>query len=254
VTFIDSIILGIIEGLTEFLPVSSTGHLILASTALGLEHTEFLKTFQISIQLGAIAAILFQFPRSFIDREILKRIAIAFVPTMAVGLVAYDFVRGTLFGNETVVVVTLILGGIIMILFDRWKRPEAEGDVRSISMKQAALIGVFQSCAMVPGVSRSGATVIGGLSLGIPRTAIVEFSFLLAVPTMLAATALDILKTPASLSSEELTFLAIGFLTAFLVAAITVRWFLGFIRTSSFTSFGVYRIVLGAVFFFTFLY
>lgn len=253
-TYLDSIILGIVEGFTEFLPVSSTGHLILASTALGLEHTEFLKTFQIAIQLGAIGAILFQFPRSFIDPEILKRIAVAFVPTMVIGLLAYDFVRGTLFGNELVVVIALILGGIIMILFDQWKRPEAEGDVRTITIPTTVLIGVFQSFAMVPGVSRSGATVIGGLALGIPRTAIVEFSFLLAVPTMLAATALDILKTPASLAGDEIALLMVGFLTAFIVALITVRWFLGFIRTSSFTVFGVYRIMVGLVFFFTFLY
>jgi len=252
--YLDSIILGIVEGLTEFLPISSTGHLILASTALGLSHSEFLKTFQIAIQLGAIGAVLFQFPRSFIDIEILKRIAIAFVPTMIIGYLAYDAVRSVLFGNELVVVIALIAGGIVMILFDQWRRPPAEGVVGDITYTHAFLVGIFQSFAIVPGVSRSGATVIGGLSLGIPRTAIVEFSFLLAVPTMLAATALDILKTPAALSRDEVTLLLTGFVTAFLVALLSVRWFLGFIRTSSFTVFGIYRIALGLVFFFTFLY
>ena len=252
VTYLDSIILGIIEGLTEFLPVSSTGHLILATSALGIEHTEFVKSFEIAIQLGAVFAVLALYPRSFMDLATLKKLFVAFVPTAVIGLVAYEFIKGHLIGNEMVVVCTLALGGAIMILFE-YLRPPQEGS-SEITYRHAVLIGIAQSFAIVPGVSRSGATVIGGLALGLSRTSIVEFSFLLAVPTMLAATGLDLLKSSHAFSAHEFALLSVGFATSFFVAVIAMRALLSFVRTRSFTVFGIYRIALAALFFFTFLY
>ncbi len=251
-TFFESIILGVVEGLTEFLPVSSTGHLILTSSALGLPHTEFVKSFEIAIQLGAVLAVLALFPRKFLDIEVLKRLVVAFVPTAVIGLVAYEFIKGYLIGNELVVVIALAFGGLIMIAFEYLRRDAPEGTSK-LSYRHAALIGIFQSFAVVPGVSRSGATVIGGLALGLSRTTIVEFSFLLAVPTMLAATVFDLAQTSHTFTLHEFALLATGFVTAFLVAMLAMKSLLAFVRTHSFTYFGVYRILLAGVFFFTFL-
>ena len=251
VTFLDSIILGIVEGITEFLPVSSTGHLILTANALGLQHTEFLKSFEIAIQLGAVFAVLALFPRRFLEIETLKKLIVGFIPTAVIGLIAYDVVKGVLLGNELVVVTALAVGGIIMIAFEYFRGPHA--GTSDVSYRHAALIGVFQSIAMIPGVSRSGAAIIGGLALGLSRTAIVEFSFLLAVPTMLAATSLDLLKTHRMFEGGEWALLATGFITSFVVALIAMRGLLAYVKDSSFIAFGVYRIVLALVYFVVFI-
>ena len=249
--YLDSIILGVIEGLTEFLPVSSTGHLILASHLLGLPQTEFLKTFEIAIQLGSILAVLVLFWRQFLDIEVLKRLVAAFIPTGAIGFLLYRFIKDTLIGDPMIVVWALLVGGIIIIAVEHAKKDSehAEGDVRIITLKQSFLVGLAQALAVIPGVSRSGATVVGGLLMGIPRTAVLTFSFLLAVPTMLMATAYDLYKTPEALASGNLELLVLGFLVAFVVALLTIRGALWFVRKYSFTPFGVYRIVLALLFF-----
>jgi len=250
-TILDAVWLGIIEGITEFLPVSSTGHLILASKLLGLPETEFLKTFEIAIQLGAILSVVVLYARSFLLRlEVIKRLMAAFVPTAILGFIFYKIVKTYFLGNAHIVTFALFFGGLFMILFERAykEKPGAEEDISKLSYKSAVLIGIFQSFAMVPGISRSAATIIGGLVLGMKRKAIVEFSFLLAVPTMLAATVLDVLKSDAVLTADTLPLLGTGFAVAFVVAIVAIKWLLGFIKKHNFVSFGVYRMLAAAAF------
>lgn len=244
-------VLGIVEGLTEFLPISSTGHLILASRLLHLPETEFLKTFEISIQLGAILAVVLLYWRMlFLDIEVMKRIALAFVPTAVIGALAYKTIK-MLLGSETVVLWALLAGGVAIIAFELWhkEKDDAFAEVAKLPYRTTFLIGLFQSVAMIPGVSRSGATILSGLFLGVGRRAIVEFSFLLAVPTMAAATTLDLLKHASEFSPDQFGMLATGFVMAFLVALAAIRFLLRFVQTRTFIPFGVYRIVLASLFF-----
>ncbi|QQG37672.1 MAG: undecaprenyl-diphosphate phosphatase [Candidatus Kaiserbacteria bacterium] len=249
-TIFDSIVLGVVEGITEFLPISSTGHLILASELLRIPDSEYLKTFEIAIQLGAIGSVVALYWKSFFDVEILKRLAIGFIPTGVIGLAFYGIVKTYLLESTALVLWMLLLGGVALIVFELLHREpgDAPGSAHDISYLQAALIGLFQSIAIVPGVSRSAATIVGGLLLGIRRVAIVEFSFLLAVPTMLAATGLDLVKNASLFTPDQFLTLAIGFATAFLVALLAITWLLAFVRTRSFISFGVYRIVIALFF------
>lgn len=248
---LDAAILGVVEGITEFLPISSTGHLILASHLLGIPHTEFLASFEIAIQLGAILAVVLLFWRSFLNIEMLKRLAVAFVPTAIIGLALYSVVKTYFLGNPYVVVTALFVGGILLLIFEHFhtEGPEAVASPETITYKQSLLIGLFQSVAIIPGVSRSAATILGGLWIGISRVAIVEFSFLLAVPTMAAATGLDLVQNYQLFSSADISALAVGFGVSFLVAIIAIKFLLQYVRKHSFRAFGVYRILL-AVFFF----
>ena len=246
-----TILLGIVEGITEFLPISSTGHLILTSRLLNIPQSDFLSSFQIAIQLGAILAVVLLYARSLIlEWEILKRVMAAFIPTAVIGLTFYKVIKQYLMGSELVVAWALLIGGIILIIFESfYKEKETSlGEISALSYKQAVLIGVFQSFAMVPGVSRSAATIIGGLSLGLNRKTIVEFSFLLAVPTMVAATGLDIIKSAAEFSSDQIGLLAVGFVVAFLVAVVSIKFLLYFIKNHNFVVFGIYRIVIALLF------
>lgn len=253
-TYLDSIILGIVEGLTEFIPVSSTGHLILTSTLLGLTQTEALKSFEIAIQLGAILAVVVLYWRSFLNWNLLKHIAVAFVPTALVGFVLYHFIKDALIGNVGVVLWALLLGGIGILVVE-WltrKHAQAAGSATDLSYLQAFFVGLAQAVAVIPGVSRSGATAMGGLLAGVPRAAIMEFSFLLAVPTMVAATGYDLVKDPSALAGSNLGLLATGFVVSFLVAMPIVKYALSFVRQYSFVPFALYRIALALVFFFIF--
>ena len=247
----DAAILGLIEGITEFLPISSTGHLILASKLLDIPQTEFLKTFEIAIQLGAIFSVVVLYWRSFLDIEIIKRLIVAFIPTGVIGFLLYGVVKSVFLGSEFVVLFALFFGGVALVLFELFhKEPEdAPESLVKISYVQSALIGVFQSLAIIPGVSRSAATIVGGLLLGIRRITIVEFSFLLAVPTMLAATGYDVLQSASLFSSDQILTLTIGFVTSFAVAIFAIRFLLAYIRGHSFTSFGIYRIAISVLFF-----
>ncbi len=251
-TWLDSIILGIVEGITEFLPISSTGHLILTSTLLGLPSTEFLKSYEIAIQLGAIAAVVVLYFKSFFDIEILKRIAVAFIPTGVIGLLLHDVVKTYLLGNVSVVLWSLALGGIALIVFELLHKENetTESDIRTITYTQAFIVGLFQALAIVPGVSRSAATIVGGLLVGIRRVAIVEFSFLLAVPVMAAATGLDLLKTASVFTTADMMNLGIGFIVSFVVAIISIRFLLQYVRKHTFIPFGIYRILIALAFFF----
>lgn len=249
--FLQAVILGIVEGVTEFLPISSTGHLILTSYALGIPETAFLKSFEIAIQLGAIGAVVALYRRTiFFDRASMARVAVAFLPAMIVGFAFYRVIKETLLGNELVVMGALFLGGVLLIIFEllHREREDAVQNISTLPYRTAALIGLFQALAVVPGVSRSGATIIGGLFLNLRRTTIVEFSFLLAVPTMLAATGYDLLNNYGSFSSDQIGVLAVGFVTSFVVAVFAVKFLLQFIKHHTFITFGVYRIL--AAFFF----
>lgn len=250
-TLVESAILGIVEGITEFLPVSSTGHLILASELLGLPSSEFLKSFEIAIQLGAIAAVLMLYFRSFLDIEVLKRVAVAFIPTGIIGLALYQVVKTYLLGNTAVVLWALALGGAALIVFEllHKEKETAKEEVTSITYLQAFCIGIFQAFAIIPGVSRSAATIVGGLLVGIRRVAIVEFSFLLAVPVMAAATGLDLVKNIHTFSSADFSNLAVGFVVSFVVAMGAIRFLLKFVRNHTFIPFGVYRIAAAGAFF-----
>lgn len=250
--FLDAIILGAIEGITEFLPISSTGHLILASHLLQLPDSSFLTSFEIAIQLGAICAVLLLYWKSFLNIEILKRILAGFIPTAIVGLLLYSFVKQHLLGNEFVVVAALAVGGVLLIVFEllHKERVDAPEGLATITYRQAFLVGLAQSVAVIPGVSRSAATIVGGLMFGIKRTTIVEFSFLLAVPTMGAAVLLDVLKSYQSFTTDGLGYIAVGFGTAFIIALVAVRFLLKFVKTSTFIPFGIYRIIIAALFFF----
>lgn len=251
--WIHAIILGAVEGLTEFLPVSSTGHLILASELLRVPKTEFLKSFEIAVQLGAILAVLAVFwKRLLLDRKIFLRVAAAFVPTAIFGLLLYSVVKTHLLGNASVVVWALVLGGVALIAFEKlFKASEApKKELSAMSYKDAVVIGLAQSVAMIPGVSRSAATILGGMGLGWSRAAIVEFSFLLAIPTMAAATGLDLLKSGFAFTASEYGLLALGCAVAFAVAYASVKWLLAYVRSNDFVAFGVYRIVAGLAFWF----
>lgn len=246
-----AIILGIIEGITEFLPISSTGHLILATHIMKIEHTNFVKTFQIFIQLGAILAVLtIYYQKLTKNKEIWKRIFIAFIPTGITGLLLYKLIKKYLIGNDMIVVISLILGGLILIFADKYSQKFSKlEDISKLDLKKSLMIGVFQTLAMIPGVSRSGATIIGGMLMGLNRKAAAEFSFLLAIPTMLIATSFDLYKSNFSFTLNEWFILILGFSTSFLCAILTVKALLNFLSKSSFLPFGIYRIILGIVYF-----
>jgi undecaprenyl-diphosphatase len=247
---IQTIILAIIEGITEFLPVSSTGHMILASSFMKIQNDSFVKTFEIAIQLGAIMAIVILYYKRFLKGiEIYIKLGIAFIPTAVVGFLAYKTIKMYLF-NPWVVSISLILGGIILIVIDKHvvARKTKYMDLENISYKHSFFIGVAQCFSMIPGVSRAAATIIGGVFNGLDKKQATEFSFLLAVPTMFAASGYDLLKTDAAISANELILLAIGFVVAFASAWIAVKVFLKIIENYGFKYFGYYRIIIGVVF------
>ena len=245
-----AILLGILEGLTEFLPISSTGHLILASAILGIKQTNAHKAFEISIQLGSILAVVFLYYKQiFRDIELWKRLIIAFIPTGALGFLLYKFIH-SLF-NAYIVSFMLILGGIIFIIVElKYKENEHSlKEIDKIPYIKAVLIGFFQSLAMIPGTSRSGATIIGGLLLGLDRKTATEFSFLLAVPTMFVATSYEVFKNYNEFSVDNWQNIAIGFIFAFVSAIFSIKFFLKFISKHNFIPFGIYRIIIGIIFF-----
>lgn len=248
--FLDATILGVIEGLSEFLPISSTAHLILGAKILGLQQTDFLKSFEIIIQLGAILAVVTLYFKSFFNIEILKKIIAGFIPTAVLGLVFYKTVKNYL-GDISVVLWALLLGGIFIIVFEYWKKGKTEKEGSDVmTLKQCVAVGFFQAIAFIPGVSRSAATIIGGLSLGISRATIAEYSFLLAVPTMAAATGLDIVKNrEVILQSGNVLNLFVGFVVSYFVALLAIKLFISYVKKHDFTVFGIYRIIISILFF-----
>jgi undecaprenyl-diphosphatase len=221
--------------------------MILVSHWLGLPDTEFLKSFEIIIQLGAILSVVVYFwKRVFSDLNMWKKVLAAFIPTGIIGFVLYKLIKQYLLGNIAVVLWALLIGGILIIYFEKRTAKSTFGQ-SEISYKKSALIGLVQSLAVIPGVSRSAATIIGGMAQGISRQAIVEFSFLLAIPTMLAATGLDLVKNYQLFSIDQFNILAVGFIAAFLVALVSIKFLMTFVQKNSLVVFGWYRIILAVI-------
>jgi undecaprenyl-diphosphatase len=249
------ILLGIVEGVTEFIPVSSTGHLILAGELLGYDAARW-AVFNVVIQLGAILAVIVLYWRTFwavliglIRREpaawrFLRNVLVGFLPSAVVGLILIDRIEAML-GSPLTVAWALLLGGIAILVIERTAPPGHEKGVADISLMKALGIGLIQCLAMVPGVSRSGATILGGLSLGVERRTAAEFSFFLAVPTMIGATTLQLVKHHDDLGAATPMGIALGFGVSFVVALVVIRWFIGIVSRRGFTPFGWYRIGVG---------
>ena len=259
-----SIIIAIVEGLTEFLPVSSTGHMIIAEEALGVEHNDFVNAFTVIIQFGAILSVVWLYWKRFfhlnevpagatglkaflIRYDFYWKLLVAFIPAAVIGFLLGDFID-SLLENVTVVAVMLVIGGVLMLFVDKWfNRP----DTAPLTEKRALTIGFYQCIAMIPGVSRSMATIVGGMQQGLSRKDAAEFSFFLAVPTMFAATAYKLLKLviePESLKllSDNIGVLLIGNIVAFIVALLAIKFFISYVTKYGFKAFGYYRIIVGA--------
>ncbi|WP_309641883.1 undecaprenyl-diphosphate phosphatase [Flavobacterium sp.] len=242
---LQALILAIIEGITEFLPVSSTGHMIIASSFFGIEHEEFTKLFTIVIQLGAIlSVVVLYFKRFFQTLEFYFKLLVAFIPAVVLGLL-FSKKIDALLENPVTVAVSLLLGGILLLKVDDWF---GNSENIEITYMKGLKIGLFQCLAMIPGVSRSGASIVGGMSQKLSRTAAAEFSFFLAVPTMLGATVkkcYDYYKDGFVLTHDQINFLIIGNVVAFIVALLAIKTFIGYLSKHGFKVFGYYRIVVG---------
>lgn len=248
-TIYDSIILGIIEGITEFLPISSTGHLIVASQYLGLEQTQVNKAFEVIIQFAAILAVIVNYPSKFTFKhiELWKKITLAFIPIGAVGFLFSKQVKA-MFSVE-IVAIMFIIGGIVFLIAEKYydeSKSHVE-DIEHVSYKQAFLIGIAQIFALIPGTSRAGSSILGAMFVGLTRKASAEFSFLLAFPVMCATTGYDILKNYQDFTHTNLVTLSIGFIVSFIVAYITIKLFLKFLENFTFVAFGIYRILFGLI-------
>ncbi|HWV75189.1 MAG TPA: undecaprenyl-diphosphate phosphatase [Pseudosphingobacterium sp.] len=249
-TLIETIVLAIVEGLTEFLPVSSTGHLIIATALLGIEPSAFVKLFTVAIQLGTIlSVVVLYFKRFFKSLDFYFKLLVAFIPAAVFGLLFSDLIDNMLESPMTVAI-TLVIGGVILLFVDKWfNKPQLE-DSDDISYVTALKIGLFQCLAMIPGTSRSGATIVGGMAQNLSRKAAAEFSFFLAVPTMFGATAkklLDFYQDGNQFTSQEVNVLIIGNVLGFIVAIIAIKSFIGFVTKYGFKAFGWYRIVIGGI-------
>lgn len=244
-TLLQTLILAIVEGITEYLPISSTGHMIIASALMGIEESAFVKLFTVSVQLGAILAVLvLYFKRFFQSFDFYLKLFVAFLPAMVFGLLLNDLIDEMLESVVTVAV-SLLVGGVVLLFVDKWFR---NPDDRVITYPKALMIGLFQCVSMIPGVSRSAATIVGGMAQGLTRKQAAEFSFFLAVPTMFGATAkklYDFYKDGLTLSPADIQSLVIGNVVAFVVAMLAIRLFIGFLTKYGFRAFGWYRIAVG---------
>jgi undecaprenyl-diphosphatase len=247
---LQSLVLSFVEGVTEFLPVSSTGHMILASKLMGIIQTDFVKSFEIIIQFGAILAVmLFFFHKIRKISEVWPKLLVAFLPAAGIGFVSYKLIKNVLLGNSFVTVISLVVGGIILIGFEKiMGNRKSTTDFHTMSYAQALIIGIFQSISVIPGVSRAAATIVGGMFQGLSREDAVEFSFLLAIPTMAAASGYDLLKSSLHWNGSEMMILGVGFIGSFVSALITVKWFIGFVKKNTFIPFAYYRIIAGILF------
>lgn len=254
---ITAIILGIVEGLTEFLPVSSTGHLIITGNLLDFTGTKA-DTFEVFIQLGAILAVVWLYRQRFFQlldfskakglqgKRGIGLLLLTTLPALVVGFLLHDFIKDHLFQPSTVAI-GLAVGGAALIVFERFQHKSAIIKLDDITPKQAFAVGCFQLLALWPGVSRSASTIIGGMIQGLDRKTAVEYSFLIAVPVMIAATGFDLLKSLDSLQTSDIPMFATGFITAFVAAVLAIRYFVRFVQRFGFTVFGWYRIALAAL-------
>ncbi len=257
-TFLMAAFLGLVEGITEFLPISSTGHLILVEDLLGFEGPTG-NLFDIVIQLGAILSVVWIYRlklwRTALglfhagpEQRLALNVVIAFLPAAVVGVLAHDFIKAVLF-SPWVVSAALIVGGVAILVIERTQKDHSITAVEDISPGRALAVGFFQCIAMIPGMSRAAATIMGALLVGVNRPAAAEFSFLLAIPTMFGATLYDLYKNRHDLTSDGLAFIAVGFVVSFVVALIVVKWLLRYISAHNFSAFAIYRIILGLAMF-----
>ncbi len=248
-------ILGIVEGLTEFLPISSTFHLIWSARLLGLTQTEFLKLFEVVIQSGAILAIVVIYVQTVLhDLKLIKNLFISFVPTAVIGLLLYKVIKNSFFDNFILQLVIFIGVGIFFILFEKWStRHDLHRKAENLTTKEAVFVGVAQALAVFPGVSRAGAVMIALMYRKISRVEAAKYSFLLAVPTLLAASVLDLFKSRNVLfqNNQNIPLLAVGFLFSFVSAFVVVKWFIAYLQSHNLTNFGWYRIIAGTLLFIT---
>jgi len=246
---VQAIIIGIIEGFTEFLPISSTGHMIVASHFLGIEETALVKAYEVIIQFAAILAVMliYRDKLSFAKIELWKKLILAFLPLAIVGYIFKDQVKA-LFSIE-VVAIMFIVGGVIFLIIEHYYKEEKSHtvDVEKVSYKQALWVGFAQIFSLVPGTSRAGATIVGGLLTGMDRKSSAEFSFLLAIPVMAAVSGYDLLKHYKDFADANWIAFAIGFVVAFVIAYLTIKLFLAFLQRFTFVSFGIYRIIFGLI-------
>jgi undecaprenyl-diphosphatase len=249
-TYLQALIIAIIEGLTEYLPISSTGHMMITTAVLGMEATPFVKLFTVAIQFGAIlSVVVLYFKRFFKSVNFYVKLIIAFIPCAIAGVLLGDWIDAQL-ENVFGVAVALFVGGIVLLFIDRWFKNPTKNEEEEITWPNAFKIGLFQCLALFPGVSRSAATIIGGLTQKLTRRAAAEFSFFLAVPTMFAATAkkiLDFYKDGFKITSHELNLLIFGNIVAFIVAMLAIKSFIGILNKHGFKWFGVYRIIVGGI-------
>ena len=255
-TIFDALLLGLLEGLTEFIPVSSTGHILLAGHFLGFQSTG--KTFEILIQLGAILAILsvywarlwqmlIDLPRDPGTQRFVAGILIAFLPAAIIGALAHDFIKTVLFESPRLICIMLILGGIVLLFLDKLDLKPRYGDITKFPLSVYLKIGLFQCLAMIPGTSRSGATIVGSLLMGVEKRAAAEFSFFLAMPTMAGAFAFDLYKNRDILSAADLPVISVGFIAAFISALFVVRHLLNYVSRNGYALFGWWRLLVGGV-------
>lgn len=248
--YLEAIVLAVIEGLTEFLPVSSTGHMVLASSFMKIANDDFTKLFTVAIQLGAILSVIVLYWKKFlVGIPFYIKLLIAFIPAAIFGKLLNDYIDALL-ENPVTVAAMLVLGGIVFLLIDNWMKNNESNSIEEPTNAGAFKIGLFQCIALIPGVSRSAATIIGGITQGLNRKSAAEFSFFLAVPTMFAATAYKLLKyfkANGNISKEEINLLLVGNIVAFIVAIIAIKTFITFLNKNGFKLFGYYRIIAGII-------
>jgi len=246
---LQAIVIAIVEGITEFLPISSTGHMIITSSIMGIRDESFTKTFEVAIQLGAILAVVVLYWRKFFDFGKWKfyiKLIVAVIPALLLGFLFSDRIDAML-DSPTTVAISMLVGGIILLFVDNIFNVHTIHEEPNISYRRALIIGFWQCLAMIPGVSRSAASIIGGMQQKLTRKLAAEFSFYLAVPTMIAATGYKLLKEYKNIHGEEIKLLAIGNVVAFIVAILAIKFFIGFLQKHGFKIFGVYRIIAGIV-------
>lgn len=249
-------LLGLLEGLTEFIPVSSTGHILLAGHFLGFDSPG--RAFEVLIQLGAIMAILGVYagrlwqifrsaPYDPKSRHFIVAVLLAFLPAVVVGVLAHDFIKTVLFETPMLIAIMLIVGGVILLYVDRYAPPPKVTEIENIPLSTAFKIGVVQCLAMIPGVSRSGATIVGAMMMGVGKRAAAEFSFFLSMPTMAGAFAYDLMKNRDILDSQAMGNIVVGFVCAFIAALIVVKWLLGYVSKHGYALFAWWRIIVGTL-------
>lgn len=249
--YLQSIILGIVEGATEYLPISSTWHLIQVTRLLGIPASDFQKAYEVIIQSGAILAVIFLYWSTILtDWGTIKKVFISFVPTAIVGLTLYKIIKNFFFENLLLQMLVFVVVGVIFILWEKWqKQDRLQKTLAGISWQGAIFVGLAQAVAIVPGVSRSGAVILTLMFLGVRRDQAAKYSFLLAVPTLMAASGLDLYKSLPVLTGnlDRVGYLAVGFVAAFVSALVVIKWFIGFLERHDLAPFGWYRIILGGI-------